>query len=109
MDALVETVLPAPPEQLPKSTEPGDTVTERIVGTTFRCAVTLPLPPNAGGFWPLPFPLGSDTDAAAVPVAGEFECRPKANSASSTTPMTIRALRLMVPSRAIHAVADRSP
>ena len=31
-----EAVSPVPSSQLPKFTEPGDTVTERIVGTTLR-------------------------------------------------------------------------
>src|SRR5216684_661910 len=84
-----------PPVQLWNFTEPGDTVTERIVGTTLRCAVTLPLPPNAGGSCP----LGGGSD----------ECLAKTNSPISTATSTnMPPLRPMMPSHPRHA-AGRGP
>jgi len=43
-EPCVESVAPLPPVQWPKLTEPGETVIDRMVGTTFTCPVTCELP-----------------------------------------------------------------
>ena len=59
IELAVDAVLPDPPVQLPKFTEPGDTVVGAGRGDDVRRAFTLPLPPKTGGSGPLRWAAGS--------------------------------------------------